>query len=61
MSGIEEGRLDKPKDEACLLLYFAKIKVAFKAVNIYTNNIYMCMEVIKCKQQSYFKMGVLKQ
>jgi len=23
MSGIEEGRLDKPKDEACLLLYFA--------------------------------------
>jgi hypothetical protein len=21
MSGIEEGRLDKPKDEACLLLY----------------------------------------
>ena len=41
MSGIEEGRLDKPKDEACLLLYFAKIKVAFKAVNIYTNNIYV--------------------
>jgi len=25
MSGIEEGRLDKSENEACLLLYFAKL------------------------------------
>ena len=24
-SGIDEGRLDKSKDEACLLLYFGKV------------------------------------
>jgi len=38
MSGIEEGRLDKLENEACLLLYFANTLSKIGDYNFWINN-----------------------